>query len=112
MNSEDASVMQPANALERLQGEGRRLPQRVRPALALLPVDRVSAEEFWNDKRARQANSYSRVMSGEIQQSALFAFGSEQLCSAEFKWPKSGFPALENDDDFVEEPQLPLSVSE
>jgi hypothetical protein len=95
-----ASVMQPPKDLEGLQDEVRRLPQRVRPAL--LPVDRVSAEEFWKDKRARQASSHSRVASGEIPQSALFAFGSEQLRGAEFKWPKGGFSALENDDDVEE----------
>jgi hypothetical protein len=95
-----ASMMQPAKDLEGQQGQVRRLPQRVRPAL--LPVDRVSAEEFWNDKRARQARSHNRVVSGEIAQSALFAFSSEQLRGAEIKWPKGGFSALENDDDAEE----------
>jgi transcriptional regulator with XRE-family HTH domain len=95
-----ASVMQPAKDFEGLKGQVQRLPQRVRPAL--LPVNRVSAAEFWNDKRARQADSHGRVVSGKIPQSALFAFGSEQLRGAEFKWPKDGFSALENDDDVEE----------
>lgn len=59
-------------------------------------------EKFWNEKRARQAVSHSRVMSGEIPQSALFAFAAEQLRGAEFKWPKGGFSALEDDDDVEE----------
>ena len=95
-----ASVMDAAKDFEGLKGEVQRLPQRVRRAL--LPVEKVSAEEFWNDKRARQAASHSRVVSGEISQSALFAFGAEQLRGAEFKWPKGGFSALENDDDVEE----------
>ena len=95
-----ASVMDAARDLEGLKGEVQRLPQRVRRAL--LPVEKVSAEEFWNDKRARQAASHSRVVSGEIPQSALFAFDAEQLRGAEFKWPKGGFSALENDDDVEE----------
>lgn len=65
----------------------------------LLPVERVSAEEFWNEKRVRQAASHSCVVSGDIPQSALFALGAEQLRGAEFKWPEGGFSALENDDD-------------
>jgi hypothetical protein len=95
-----ASMMDPLKDIEGLKSEVQRLPQRVRRAL--LPVERVSAEEFWNEKRARQATSHSRVLSGEIPQSALFAFGAEQLRGAEFKWPKSGFSALENDDDVEE----------
>jgi len=95
-----ASVMDAAKDFEGLKGEVQRLPQRVRRAL--LPVEKASAEEFWNDKRARQAASHSRVVSGEISQSALFAFGAEQLRGAEFKWPKGGFSALENDDDVEE----------
>lgn len=95
-----ASVMDAAKDLEGLKGEVQRLPQRVRRAL--LPVERVSAEGFWNEKRARQAASHSRVVSGEIPQSAPFAFGAEQLRGAEFKWPKGGFSALENDDDVEE----------
>jgi hypothetical protein len=77
-----------------LKGEVQRLPQR--------PVERVSVEEFWNEKRARQAASRSRLVRGEIAQSALFAFGAEQLHGAEFKWPKGGFSALENDDEVEE----------
>jgi transcriptional regulator with XRE-family HTH domain len=99
-----ASVMDAAKDLEGLKGGVQRLPQRVRRAL--LPVERVSAEEFWNEKRARQAASHSRVLSGEIPQSALFVLGAEQLRGAEFKWPKGGFSALENDDD-VEERSAP-----
>lgn len=95
-----ASVMDAAKDFEGLKGDVQRLPQRVRRAL--LPVERVSAEEFWNEKRARQAASHSRVVSGEIPQSALFAFGAEQLRGAEFKWRKGGFSALENDDDLKE----------
>ncbi len=95
-----ASVMDAAKDFEGLKGELQRLPQRVRRAL--LPVERVSAEEFWSEKRARQAASHNRVVSGEIPQSALFAFAAEQLRGAEFKWPKGGFSALENDDDVEE----------
>lgn len=95
-----ASMMDAAKDFEGLKGEVQRLPQRVRRAL--LPMARVSAEEFWNEKRARQAVSHSRVVSGEIPQSALFSIGAEQLHRAEFKWPKGGFSALENDDDVEE----------
>ncbi|MGA7540074.1 MAG: helix-turn-helix transcriptional regulator [Steroidobacteraceae bacterium] len=95
-----ASVMDAAKDFEGLKGEVQRLPQRVRRAL--LPVERVSAEGFWNEKRARQAASHSRVVSGEIPQSALFAFSAQQLRGAEFKWPKGGCSALENDDDVEE----------
>jgi len=95
-----ASVMDAAKDVEGLKGAVRRLPQRVRRAL--LPVERVSAEEFWNQKRARQAASHNRVVSGEIPQSALFAFDAELLRGAEFRWPKGGFPALEDDDDLEE----------
>jgi len=101
-----ASVMDPAKDLEGLKDPVQRLPQRVRRAL--LPVERVSATEFWNEKRARQAASHSRVVSGEIPQSALFAFGAEQLRGAEFKWPKGGFSALEDDDDVEERPASAL----
>jgi transcriptional regulator with XRE-family HTH domain len=95
-----ASVMDAAKDFAGLKGEVQRLPQRVRRAL--LPVERVSAEEFWNEKRARQAASHGRVLSGEIPQRALFAFGAEQLRGAAFKWPQGGFSALENDDDVEE----------
>lgn len=95
-----ASVMDAAKDFEGLKGEVQRLPQRVRRAL--LPVERVSADVFWSEKRARQAASRSRVVSGEIPQSAMFAFGAEQLRGAELKWPKGGFSALENDDDVEE----------
>lgn len=95
-----ASVMDAAKDVVGLRGEVQRLPQRVRRAL--LPVEKISAEEFWDEKRARQAASHSRVVSAEIPQSALFAFGAEQLRGAEFKWPKGGFSALENDDDVEE----------
>ena len=92
-----ASVMDAAKDVEGLKGEVQRLPQRVRRTL--LPVERVSAEEYWREKRARQTASHSRVVSGEIPQSALFVLGEEQLRGAEFKWPKGGFSALEDDDD-------------
>lgn len=95
-----ASVMGSAKEFEGLKGEVRRLPQRVRRAL--LPVERISAEDFWNEKRARQTAAHSRVASGKLPQSALFAFGAQQLRGAEFKWPKGGFSALENDDDVEE----------
>ena len=95
-----ASVMDAAKDLGGLKGEVQRLPQRVRRAL--LPVERVSVEEFWKEKRARQGASHSRVVSGEIPQSALFALGAEQLRGAEFKWPKGGFSALEDDNDVEE----------
>ena len=95
-----ASVMDASKDFEGLKGDVRRLPQRVRRAL--LPVERVSAEEFWNEKRARQAVSSRRVASGEIPQSALFALDAKQLRGAELKWPKGGFSALENDDDVEE----------
>ncbi len=95
-----ASLMDAAKDFEGLNGELKRLPQRVRRAV--LPVERVSAKEFWNEKRARQASSRGRVLSGEIPQSALFAFDAEQLRGAEFKWPKGGFSALETDDDVEE----------
>ena len=49
--------------------------------------------------RTPPAASHSRVVSGEIQQSALSVFGAEQLRGAEFKWPKGRFSVLENDDD-------------
>src|SRR5215469_12188475 len=95
-----ASVMDPTKDFDGRKGGVQRLPQRVRRAL--LPVERVSAEEFWNEKRARQAASHNRVVRGKIPQSALFAFGVEQLRGAEFKWPKGGFSALENDDEVGE----------
>ena len=101
-----ASMMGAATDFEGLKSEVGRLPHRVRRAL--LPVEKVSAEEFWNEKRARQAASHSRVVSGEILQSALFAFGAEQLHGAEFKWPQNGFSALEDDDDVEERPASAL----
>jgi transcriptional regulator with XRE-family HTH domain len=95
-----ASMMDAAKDVEGLKGDVQRLPQRVRRTL--LPVERVTAEEFWNGKRARQAASHGRVMSGEIAQGVLFAFGAEQLGGAQFKWPRGGFSALENDGDIDE----------
>jgi hypothetical protein len=65
-------------------------------------VDRISAEQFWAEKRARQAASYNRVVSGEIPQNGLFAFNAEQLRGAHFKWPKGHFSAAEDDDDVEE----------
>lgn len=95
-----ALVMDAAKDLAGLKGEVQRLPQRVRRAL--LPVESVSAEGFWNEKRQRQAASHNRVARGDIPQSALFAFGAERLRGAEFNWPKGGFSALEDDDDVDE----------
>lgn len=80
-----------------LKAEVQRLPQRVRRPL--LPVQRLSAERFWAEKRARQAVSHSRVAGGELPQSALFALSAEQLRGAQFRWPSSGFSALEDEDD-------------
>lgn len=100
-----------AKDFEGLKGEVGRLPRRVRRAL--LPVERVSEEDFWKEKRARQAASRSRVVSGEIPQSALFALTAEQLRGAELKWPKGGFSALENDDDVAVsfEPSFPRRIA-
>ena len=74
-------------------------------------MERVSAEEFWKEKRARQAASHSRVVSGEIPQSALFVSGAEQLRGAEFTWPTGGVSPLADDDD-VEDVRRPLSSDE
>jgi transcriptional regulator with XRE-family HTH domain len=95
-----ASMMDAAKDSDGLKAEVQRLPQRVRRPL--LPVERISAERFWAEKRARQGVSYSRVASGEIPQSALFAFSGEQLRGAQFKWPMGGFSAREDDDDVEE----------
>jgi transcriptional regulator with XRE-family HTH domain len=92
-----ASMADAAKDSDGLKGEVERLPQRVRRPL--LPVERISGERFWAEKRARQAVSYSRVASGEIPQSALFAFSAAQLRGAQFRWPKGGFSAREDDDD-------------
>lgn len=97
-----ASIMNAANDPDGMKAEVQQLPQRVRRPL--LPVHRVSAEQFWAEKRARQAVSHRRVASGEIPQSALFAFSEVQLRGAQFKWPKGGFSALEDDDDEEERP--------
>jgi transcriptional regulator with XRE-family HTH domain len=95
-----ASMMDAAKDSDGLKAEVQRLPQRVRRPL--LTVERISAEEFWAKKRARQVVSYSRVACGEIPQSSLFAFSPEQLRGARFKWPKGGFSALEDDNDVEE----------
>ena len=95
-----ASMMNAAHDSEGLKAEVQRLPQRVRRPL--LPVERISAEQFWDEKRSRQANSHARVASGEIPQSALFAFSAEQLQGAQFRWPEGGFSAQEDDDDVEE----------
>ena len=63
-----------------------------------LAVERISAEQFWAEKRVRQGHSYSRVAGGEIPQRALFAFSVEELRSAKLSWPKGGFSGLEDDD--------------
>jgi transcriptional regulator with XRE-family HTH domain len=101
-----ASLMDPAEDAEALKAEVRGLPQRVR--LPLLPVERVSPEQFWADKRARQSASHNRVGSGEISQSALFSFSDEQLQGARFKWPTRGFSALEDENDLEERPASAL----
>jgi exonuclease VII large subunit len=76
--------------------------------LPLLSVERVSQEQLRVDKRARQSVSYDRVASGEISQSALFSFNDEQLQGAQFKWPTSGFSALEHENDLEKRPAPPL----
>ena len=91
------SMLDAARDSHGLKAEMQRLPQRVRRPL--LPVARISPEQFWAEKRSRQAVSYSRVASGETPQSSLFAFSAEQLFGAQFRWPKGGFSALEEEDD-------------
>jgi|SRR5579883_536424 len=61
-----------------------------------LRVERISAEQFWSGKRARQAVSHQRVTRGEIQQSDLFSFGEDQVRDARLKWPDARFSALED----------------
>lgn len=95
-----ALVMDAAKDSDGLEAAVQRLPQRVRRPL--LPVERISTEQFWAEKRARQEVSFSRVASGEIPQSALFAFSAEQLRGAHFKWPNGRFSAAEDDDDVEE----------
>lgn len=75
----------------------KRIAQLVRKS-EQLPVESISAKRFWDEKRARQAVSHSRVASGEVPQAALFAFSAEQLCGAKFKWPKDGFSAAEDEE--------------
>ena len=101
-----ASVIDATQDREGLEGELQRLPQRVRRPV--LPVQSVSAQEFWGEKRVRQAATLGRVTSGEIAQGALFAFGAEQLRGAQFKWPKDGFSPLEDDGDVEEHSASPL----
>lgn len=101
-----ASMMDAAMDSDGMKSEVQRLPQRVRRPLLL--VERVSAEQFWAEKRARQADAHSRVASGEIPQGALFAFSEAQLRDARFKWPKGGFSALEDDDGGEERPAAAL----
>lgn len=94
------SMMAAAKDFEGLNAEVRRLPERVRRPL--LPVESISAEQFWGGKRQRQARAHDRVASGEMPQSALFALSAEQLRGAQFRWPKGGFSALQ-DEHSVEE---------
>lgn len=101
-----ASIMDAAKDSDGLRAEVQRLPQRVRRPR--LPVERISAEQFWAEKRAGQGVSYGRVAGGEIPQSALFVFSAEQLRGAQFKWPSGGFSALEDDDDVEEHSTSPL----
>jgi transcriptional regulator with XRE-family HTH domain len=91
-----ASMMDAAGDADGLKSEVQRLPQRVRRSL--LPVEKISAEQFWIEKRSRQAASHDRIATGEIPQSALFTFGKEQLRGARFRWPEGGFSAREDDD--------------
>jgi transcriptional regulator with XRE-family HTH domain len=92
-----ALMMDAADDTDGLRTEVQRLPQRVRRSL--LPVEKISAEQFLIEKRARQAASHDRVATGEIPQSALVTFSKEQLRGAQFKWPEGGFSAGEDDDD-------------
>lgn len=92
-----ASMLDAAKDSQGMKAEVQRLPQRVRRPL--LPVERISTEQFWAEKRSRQAVSHSRVASGETPQCSLFAFSAEQLSGAQFRWPKGGFSALEDEDD-------------
>ena len=91
-----ALMMDAARDADGLKAEVQRLPQRVRRSL--LPVEKISAEQFWIEKRARQAASHDRVAKGEISQSALFMFSNGQLRNAQFRWPQGGFSAREDDD--------------
>jgi len=91
-----ALMMDAARDAEGLRSDVRHLPQRVRRSL--LPVEKISAEQFWIEKRAKQAASHDRVANGEIPQSALFTFSKEQLRGAQFRWPEGGFSAREDDD--------------
>lgn len=90
-------MMDAARDADGLQSEVRRLPQRVRRSL--LPVEKISAEQFWIEKRLRQAASHDRIAKGEIPQSALFTFSKAQLRGAQFRWPEGGFSAQEDDGD-------------
>jgi transcriptional regulator with XRE-family HTH domain len=92
-----ALMMDAARDADGLKTEVQRLPQRVRRLL--LPIEKISAEQFWIEKRARQAASRDRVAEGEIPQSALFTFSKEQLRGAQFRWPEGGFSAREDNDD-------------
>jgi transcriptional regulator with XRE-family HTH domain len=94
--TELASMMDAARDADGLKAEVQRLPQRVRRSL--LPVEKISADQFWIEKRMRQAASHDRVVNGEIPQSALFTFSKEQLRGARFRWPEGGFSAREDDD--------------
>jgi transcriptional regulator with XRE-family HTH domain len=91
-----ALMLDAARDADGLKTEVQRLPQRVRRSL--LPVEKISAEQFWIEKRARQAASRDRVAKGEIPQSALFSFSKEQLRGVRFRWPEGGFSAREDDD--------------
>jgi transcriptional regulator with XRE-family HTH domain len=92
-----ALMMDAAGDADGLKSDVQRLPQRVRRSL--LPVEKISAEQFLIEKRARQVASHDRVAKGEIPQSALFTFSKEQLRGAQFRSPESGFSAREDDDD-------------
>jgi transcriptional regulator with XRE-family HTH domain len=92
-----ALMMDAARDADGLKAEVQRLPQRVRRSL--LPVEKISAEQFWIEKRARQAASHDRIAKGEIPASALSTFSTEQLRGAQFRWHEGGFSAREDDDD-------------
>ena len=95
-----AQLMDAAQDDPALKVEVRGLPQRVRRPL--LEVEKISADQFWVDKRARQTASHERVAKGEIPQRALYTFSQEQLAGARFVWPKGGFEAPEDEDDVEE----------
>lgn len=61
-------------------------------------MERISAEQIYAEKQSRQAASYKRVASKEVQQSDLFIFNEEQLRGVRLKWLKGGFSPREDDE--------------